>query len=29
MDRFVRLSDDERQRYFVQTAEQMGLSPRI
>jgi len=29
MDRFVRLSDDERQRYFVQTAERMGLGPQI
>jgi hypothetical protein len=29
MDRFVRLSDDERQRYFVQTAERMGLAPQI
>ena len=29
MDRFVRLSDDERRRYFVQTAEQMGLAPQI
>jgi hypothetical protein len=29
MDRFIRLSDDERRRYFVQTAEQMRLSPQI
>ena len=29
MDRFVRLSDDERRRYFVQAAEQMGLRPQI
>ena len=29
MDRFVRLSDGERRRYFVQTAERMGLGPQI
>jgi hypothetical protein len=29
MDRFIRLSDDERRRYFVQTAERMRLSPQI
>jgi hypothetical protein len=29
MDRFVRLSDDERRRYFVQAAERMGLGPQI
>jgi hypothetical protein len=29
MDRFVRLSYDERRRYFVQTAERMGLGPQI
>jgi hypothetical protein len=29
MDRFVRLSDNERRRYFEQTSERMGLSPQI
>lgn len=29
MDRFVRLSDNERRRYFVQAAERMGLGPQI
>jgi hypothetical protein len=29
MDRFVRLSEDERRRYFEQTAERMRLSPQI
>jgi len=29
MDRFVRLSYDERRLYFVQTAEQMRLAPQI
>jgi predicted nucleotidyltransferase component of viral defense system len=29
MDRFVRLSGDERRLYFVQTAERMRLSPQI
>jgi hypothetical protein len=29
MDRFIQLSEDERRRYFVQTAEQMRLSPQI
>ena len=29
MDRFVRLSGDERRRYFEQAAERMGLSPQI
>jgi hypothetical protein len=29
MDQFVRLSDDERRLYFVQTAERMRLSPQI
>ena len=29
MDRFVRLSSDERRLYFVQTAERMRLSPQI
>ena len=29
MDRFVHLSGDERRLYFVQTAEQMRLSPQI
>ena len=29
MDRFVRLSGDERRRYFVQTAERMGLGLQI
>lgn len=29
MDRFIRLSDDERRRYFVQAAERMRLSPQI
>jgi hypothetical protein len=29
MDRFVRLSSNERQRYFVQTAERMGLGPQV
>lgn len=29
MDRFIQLSDDERRRYFVQTAERMRLSPQI
>ncbi|MDD5170574.1 MAG: nucleotidyl transferase AbiEii/AbiGii toxin family protein, partial [Syntrophales bacterium] len=29
MDHFIRLSSDERRRYFVQTAEQMRLSPQI
>jgi hypothetical protein len=29
MDRFVRLSDNERRRYLVQTAERMRLSPQI
>jgi hypothetical protein len=29
MDRFVRLSSNERRRYFLQTAERMGLAPQI
>ncbi|MEI7672951.1 MAG: hypothetical protein WCK00_12645, partial [Deltaproteobacteria bacterium] len=29
MDRFARLSGDERRLYFVQTAERMRLSPQI
>jgi hypothetical protein len=29
MDRFVRLSNNERRRYFVQTAERMRLGPQV
>lgn len=29
MDRFVRLSTNERRRYFIQTAERMELGPQV